>query len=251
MNRRILFLALVLFFTTQAVFIQPVDAAPQVTILSHSGYTDIVGFYHVVGEIHNTGDTPLEFVQITATFYDSSHIVVATSFTFSTLSVLLPGRKSPFEVLLIDSAQAAKVDHYALNAEYDVYLAEFPKGLEILSHSSYEDIVGFLHIVGEIKNTGASTATFVQVAAACYDESGTVVASAFTFSDPYDLAPDQVAPFEVLVLDEDQVDLVTSYSLTAESEQYAIVPEFQTLIFILSLLGSTAIIALLRKHTHV
>ena len=62
----------------------------------------------------NIGDAPASFVKITGTFYNSAGVVVATSFTYTALSVLLPGRKSPFEVLLVDTTQAAKVHNYSL-----------------------------------------------------------------------------------------------------------------------------------------
>lgn len=202
---------------------------PQIVILSHSGWLDSLGYYHVSGEVENIGDAPASFVKVTATFYNSTGVVIATSFTYTTLSVLLPGRKSPFEVLLVDTAQAAKVHHYSLSVTFSA-TSPILIGLEILSHSSYVDDVGVMHVVGEIKNIATGTATYVKIAATFYNSTGHVVATAFTYSDPSDLNPDQTAPFEVLLVYTNRVPLVDAYELTAESTQYALIPEFPSII---------------------
>ena len=44
------------------------------------------------------GNQTVNFVKVTATFYDSDDTVIATATTFTTISVLLPRRKSPFLV---------------------------------------------------------------------------------------------------------------------------------------------------------
>jgi hypothetical protein len=220
----------------------------QVSILSHSGWLDSLGYYHVSGEVENVGDAPASFVKVTATFYDSAGIVVATSFTYTTLSVLLPGRKSPFEVLLVDTTQAAKVHHYSLSVTFSA-TSPIPMGLEILSHSSYVDAVGYMHVVGEVENIATGTATYVKIAATFYNATGHVVATAFTYSDPSDLSPGQTAPFEVLLVYTNRVPLVDAYELTAESAQYALIPEFPSAL-ILSLFMLFAMFALvLRKKT--
>ena len=36
-------------------------------------------------------------------------------------------------------------------------------GLQILSHNSFTDSIGYLHVAGEIKNNYPSTATFVRI----------------------------------------------------------------------------------------
>ncbi len=66
-------------------------------ILSH--YSKIeYDYYEVVGEIQNTGDLNVEYVQIVATFYDSGGTVVGTDFTYTELDSLAPNQKSPFEL---------------------------------------------------------------------------------------------------------------------------------------------------------
>lgn len=197
-----------------------VQASGQVDILTHSGWLDSIGYYHVSGEVQNVGSGAVNYVEIVATFYNSSNVVVATDFTFTDVDVILPGRKSPFDVLLYDSTQSARVDHYSLAATYSTTNA-IPKVLEILSYSSYTDTYGYMHVVGEIRNNGAANATFVEVIATFYDSTGKVVVTDFTFANPYDLQPNQVAPFEVLLSHDQLVPLVSTYTLTAQSNEYA------------------------------
>jgi len=207
----------------------PANAVGPVNVLTHSGWLDSVGYYHVSGEVQNVGDGAVRFVKITATFYDSNSIVIAVDFTYTALSVILAGRKSPFEILLIDTGQALKVHHYSLSVAYSV-TSPIPMGLEMLSHSSYIDGVGYMHVVGEIKNVETSTATFVKIIATFYNSSGHAVATDFTYSDPYDINPSQTAPFQLLLIYANRVPLIASYALTAESNQYALVPEFPSFL---------------------
>ncbi len=224
----------------------PARAVAQVNILTHSGWLDTVGYYHVSGETQNGGDTAASLIKVTATFYDSGNTVVATDFTYTDLDILLPGRKSPFEVLLIDTTQAAKVDHYSLSLTFST-TSSIPTGLQILSSSSYTDAVNYMHVVGEIKNIESSAATLVKVVATFYDSGGTVVATDFTYSDPNEISPSQTAPFEVLLIYSNRVTLVASYALSAQSQQYATVPEFPTFLVLPLLIFLTMFAVLVKK----
>lgn len=252
-RNHIMFIFLVLFGSVLLVSLtSSANAVAQVTILSHSGYIDSLGWYNVVGEVQNSGDIHLKYVKITATFYDSNDVVVDTSFTFADINVLLVGRKSPFKVSLYNTEQSAKVDHYSLGVTYDIFELGKPEGLEILSSSSYVDTLGWMHVVGEIKNIGVYATTYVKVIAIFYDSTGKVVDCAFTFSDPHDLEADQKAPFEVPLMS-NRVPLVDSYELTAESDQYAIIPEFSSLIAWVVIIGVTTLLILLhakKLNTH-
>jgi len=256
--KKIFLMSMLLLLSTQ--FLVPVDAAGQAVILNnHTGYIDLTrlyrGLYHVIGEVQNTGDGALWLVKITATFYDSAGAVVATDFTFTMLWILHPGQKSPFDILLSDIAQSAKVDHYELEISYEQY-ESLPVGLEILSHSKYEDSIGYIHVVGEIKNIGDRDAHMVFIAATFYDSSGKVAGVAYTFSHPANLTAGQKAPFEVL-LEKDPVGkrVVATYVLEAQSEEYNIIPELPlaTLILPIAILLAVAVlrVRLLYKRNRV
>jgi len=90
----------------------PAEVEPQPTIqlLSHAPSTEY-GWFHVKGEVQNTGDRSAEFVEIIGTFYDAAGIVIACDFTFTELDVLAPGQKSPFDMGL---ELPGDLDHYDL-----------------------------------------------------------------------------------------------------------------------------------------
>ena len=74
------------------------------------------------------------------------------------------------------------------------------KDTEILSKSTHRDSLGWLHIVGEVTNTGVETLEFVKVIATIYDKDGTVIAVESTYTQPHTLKRGQVAPFEIVCM---------------------------------------------------
>ena len=135
---------------------------------------------------------------------------------------MLSSQKSPFEILL---SRDVAVDHYSLTVSYDTTTLYPYREFEILSHSSHKDSLGWLHVVGEIKNIGTQDATFVEVVCAFYDSQGTVIYAGFTFSDPYDLSVGQTAPFEILLLDKALSNKVDHYSLQFQCNEYTTPPD--------------------------
>ena len=91
-------------------------------------------------------------------------------------------------------------------------------GLEILSHNSFTDSIGYLHVVGEVQNNGPTNLQFVKVTSTFYDSNNQVVATDFTYTNPTDIGPRQKAPFELIlssasipITQIDHYNLVASY----------------------------------------
>jgi len=90
------------------VLVRPAYAYPNtgdnnVRIISHHGWFDCRGLYHVSGEVQNIGNDALK-VTVTATFYDKKGNEIVTHSTSDNsysviLNVLLPGRKTPFDIV--------------------------------------------------------------------------------------------------------------------------------------------------------
>lgn len=216
-------LFLLLLLATSPVYfsLKTVEAAG-IEILSHMGYLDSVGYYHIVGEVHNTGQQAVTSVKITAAYYNITSALITTRFEFTYLDILLSDRKSPFEITLTNYLDSAKVDHYTLDVTFSV-TAAILKRLKILEHSSFIDETQSLHIVGSIQNTGNSNATNAKVIATYYNMAGQAVAASLKYLDPerlLPLAPGETETFE-LILGEERASLVKSYELAAESNQYA------------------------------
>ncbi|MCJ7633250.1 FxLYD domain-containing protein [Candidatus Bathyarchaeota archaeon] len=242
----IIFVILLGFLIVFGGSVSRVDAAASTQILSHTGYLDSSGYYNVVEEILNSGDQALQYVKVTATFYNSTGAMVGTDYTYTTLDLVLAGRKSPFNLYLWDKGQSAKVHHYSLYASFST-TSPISQGLQILSNSSYTDGIGYLHIIGEIKNTGTIQATFVSVIATCYNSTGGVVATDYSYTSPTDLNPNQTAPYDISV-SSDRTPYVHHYVVSADSTQYAVVPEFNIITLVVTLIPITVALLFLNKR---
>ena len=211
-----------------AVSVQQVQAASGVTLVSHSMFYTSSNVLYVVGEVENTGDVATEFTKVNATFYDSENEVITTKVGYAEVDVLLPGKKSPFYVMLMEYDGSLDVESYELTVLWNESEETKEQVLEITSSSQSTDILDSLHVTGEIKNTGSTTATEVIVFATFYDSTGTVVGRSWEYAEPEDLASGQTGTFDVTLIYEEQIAKVASYSLTAESTEYAFIPEFPT-----------------------
>lgn len=219
-----------------------------VRIVSHSSFYNIFNTLWVVGEVANEGeDMATTFTEITATFYNATGQIVAVEVGYADLDILLTGRKSPFEVLLTETEGSLQVHNYTLTVSWSNYAAGKPIGLEILSNSSNIDETGYMHVTGVIKNIGTMPATFTEVMATFYDESGTVVGADSEYTEPLHLTPNQTGIFDVELIYTQQVMKVASYSLTAESIQYSIIPEFPSTISLLLLMLIISLLITLAK----
>ena len=217
----------------QQVYAYAYAGANGVRIISHNKWIDVVGQYHVSGEVENAGNIPLK-VTVTATFYDSKGNVIATRSTSDEkgviLNVLLPGRKSPFDIVAnpyLGSPPTELIDHYDLNLTYSPTNG-IPIGLRILSSKPTVELGISLRISGMIKNIADDWAGSTYVIASFYDSDGRVVAvvsewiggigpgdmRSFTISPPFYLS----SPF----WPSKSVVPAASYSLTAESEKDAV-----------------------------
>jgi len=247
MKRFLLVLVFAVLLFAMRVF--EVKASGLVVVLpNHTGWRDALGYYRVSGEVENIGNNAVKDAWITATFYDASGNTIGTAYEHAYLKVLLPGRKSPFEVLLTTAA-ASQVHHYSLSV-VATDTDPIPEGLEILSSSSYiESISGNLIVSGNIKNVASETAHTVKVIAAFYNESGYVVATSCSYLGSQDLGPNETASFDiVLYWNTNRVPLVTAYYLTAESVEYALVPEFPSIAVLSAFLVASLLFAVCTKR---
>jgi hypothetical protein len=96
---------------------QPLNKSNSLKILSQSSYTDTLGFFRVVGEVHNDTPNDVQFVQVTGTFYDTNNQVVGTQFTYTNPSNIAAGQKAPFEIILTSaSVPVSQIKRYSLTA---------------------------------------------------------------------------------------------------------------------------------------
>jgi len=220
------------------------NAWAEISVDNHQQFFTNDGALHIVGEIQNQFDVPLNQVDINVIMY-SGNEVVDTSSTSLLVNTIMPGMKAPFELVILGQ-NAKMVDNYSFETEYKVGQ---PKSQVIdvtESEISWDDF-GNLVITGTVVNRGEFTANAISVVATLYDENGDVAAVVTSQPSPDYIRSNDQAFFLVSVTDKSQANMVADYSLVAESEEYAAVPEFP-LGSILLLTGSVSAYVLLTRY---
>jgi len=196
----------------------------EVTIQNDQQYLGYDGTFHVVGEIENNLESPLNQVSVFVTLFDENNNVITTKETMSLVNIIMPEMRGPFDFVFTD-IKTDRVKSYSLDLDYSI---SEPKGqvMSITSSELSRDSHNNLIISGNVENKGDTTANTVAVIATLYDRNGNVAAVARTHPEPDYLGSDDDTFFVVSVLDKNQISGVTDYSIVAESEEYAAVPEF-------------------------
>lgn len=181
------------------------------------------GMLHIVGEIQNGFNAPINQIEIQAMVY-SEGVLLDTIKTTPMLNTIMPDMKNPFDILLPRNI-ASIVDEYSLNVSYKITQ---PKSqvIDITESEFTQDNFDNLMITGTVVNKGEITANTIVVVATLYDKTGNVAAVSKTHVEPDYLRVNEESFFFVSVPDKIQSNLIVDYSLVAESEEYTAVPEF-------------------------
>lgn len=182
------------------------------------------GALHIVGEIKNNLDVPLNQINIHVTLLDENKHLIAIRETSSLVNIIMPGMKGPFDLVLTND-EAKKMKSYSLELDYKV---SPPKNqvIDITESELSRDKYNNLLITGIVINRGDITANNVAVIATLYDNEGNVAAVSRVHPEPDYLRVDGNAFFLIVILDKIQTSGINDYTLIAESEEYAAVPEF-------------------------
>lgn len=205
------------------IFVIP-SAFAEVTIQNDQHYVGDDGVFHVVGEIQNGLESPLNQVNVFVTLYDETQNVIVTKEMRSLVNTIMPEMKGPFDFIFPD-IKPEQIQSYSLDFDYSI---SQPKDqvISITSSDMSRDNHNNIIISGNVENNGEFTANTVAVIATLYDRNGNVVGVSRTHPEPDYLGSDDDTFFVFTVLDKNQNSLVTDYSIVAESEEYAAVPEF-------------------------
>ena len=154
------------------LFIQPAFAA-DVLIQNDQPYIDDDGTLHIVGEIENNTNVPLNQIMITAKLLDDDGFQIGQVSGKSSTNVLMPGMNGAFDII-ITGYDLHSITNY--NLEFD-YKITNPKNqaIEIISSELKQDSQGNLVISGMLENQGEITANMINVVATLYDRDGNVV----------------------------------------------------------------------------
>ena len=221
------------------------SAWAEVSIQNDQHYIGSDGSLHIVGEIHNQLDMPLNQIDVHVTLYSENEIV-DTVRTSSLVNTIMPGMKGPFD-LVITGQKAQIIDDYTMEVNYKV---SSPKNqvIDVTSSDISRDKFDNLIITGTVVNNGESTANAISIVATLYDKEGNVAAVSKSLARPDYLRSNDEVFFLVPVTDKLQTTSVVDYNIVAESEEYAAAPEFP-LGTLLLLGGSVSAYVILTRYS--
>ncbi len=232
----------ILFFVILVTLCGIPAAWAEVTVHNDQQYIGNDGTMHIVGEIHNGFNAPLSQVSVLVSLFSSDNTPIESVKTESLVNTIMPGMRGPFD-LVISSNDAKQVEGYEIDLDYKI---SEPKSqvMDIANSEMTRDNLKNIIISGTVVNNGEITANTIAVIATLYDREGNVAAVSKIHPEPDFLRSDGKAYFFVPVTDKTQTNKVVSYSLVAESEEYAAVPEFPFSSMILLGASVSAYIAL-------
>lgn len=219
-------------------------AFADVYIQNDQQYIGDDGSIHIVGEIVNNLDIPLNQIHVQIDLFDENQQLIQTKETNSLVNTIMPGMKGPFD-LILTNGEAKNVNSYSMELNYQ---ASPPKSqvIDITESSLSRDNHNNLMITGTVANNGEITANMVSVIATLYDKQGNVAAVSRVNPEPDYLRAEDSAFFVLSVPDKIQTEEINDYTLIAESEEYVAVPEFPISTIILLILTLSAYIGVTR-----
>lgn len=95
----------------------------------------------------------------------------------------------------------------------------------VQNDSMWIDSASYLHIFGEVKNTGDVWLQYVKIVGTLRDSDGGIVDVVFSYTDTMYLPPNDVSPFDIIELDTAKSAKVQSYTLIVEQQEAAPIPQ--------------------------
>ena len=212
----------IIAFIPFLLFLQPAFA--DVFIQNDQPYIDDDGTLHIVGEIENNTNVPLNQIKITAKLLDGDGFQIGQISGDTSTNVLMPGMNSGFDII-ITGYDLHAITNYDLEFDYKI---TDPKNqaIEIISSELKRDSQGNLVISGMLENQGEITANMINVIATLYARDGNVVTISNVRIQPDFLSSGDSTFFIIPIHEKSQSVHAVDYTLIAESDEYAAVPEF-------------------------
>ena len=212
-----------LLFLIPLLLISPI-AYGEVSIQNDQKYVDSDGLLHIVGEIENNTSTPLNQIKISAILVDNNGNEVKNIVGETVSNIIMPEMKGAFDIL-IKNVNSESIGDYKLNLDYK--MAE-PKNqvIEISSTTLTKDAYNNTVITGILENKGDITANMIRVVATLYDRDGNVVTVSESYTKPDFLRAGDNSNFIIPIHEKSQSIHAVDYSISAESDEYVVVPEF-------------------------
>ena len=202
--------------------VQPAFA--DIFIQNDQQYVSNDGSLHIVGEIENNSNVPLNQIKITANLLDKNGFQIGQVSGNLINNVVMPGMNGAFDIIITGPDSRNTVDY---NLEFDYKITE-PKNqvIQITSSELNQDKQGNHIISGTLENNGEITANMINVIATLYDRDGNVVTISSVEMQPDFLRSGDTSFFIIPLHEKSQSIHAVDYTLNAESDEYTVVPEF-------------------------
>jgi len=199
-------------------------AYADVVIQNDQKYIDNDGLLHIIGEIENNLKVPLNQIQISATLIDENDANIDEIANSTISNIIMPEMKGAFDILIQD-VNGEEIKDYKLNLQYKIAQ---PKNqvIEISSSMLTKDNHNNTVITGILENRGDNTANMIKVIATLYDRDGNVATVSQIYTKPDFLRAGDSNSFIIPFHEKSQSIHAVDYSIIAESDEYAMVPEF-------------------------
>lgn len=171
-------------------------AFAQVEIVETVAYEGMIGPV-VIGVVENTGSSPVQYVEVISSFYDSADGFIGSGTGYAALEVLLPGEASPFTVMGVNVE--GELASYDATTQWMSATTTPPRPLTITSSRLQENVIGY-SVVGQIRNDGDTPLQYVEILATGYGQAGELAAIGTGYASLDVLQPGQTSPFEVLII---------------------------------------------------
>ena len=199
-----------------------IENSNPIQFISTSTYIDDLGNFHIIGEVNNTSTKSQTDIVITAFLSDTTNNSLVGNYSaFTSISTLRSGELSPFDIVIQNPQQIlGKFDFMEFSTTSQPALIEKPATLIINGSSLFLDSSGNPHITGNIINQGQSPEQFLNLVATFYDNSSLGVVGTQSFGlNVGSLANNQIAPFDIAIIDNKTKSQGAFYSLNVESMQ--------------------------------
>ncbi|HXV66065.1 MAG TPA: FxLYD domain-containing protein [Nitrosopumilaceae archaeon] len=204
----------------------------EVSIQNDQQYFSEDGTLHIVGEIQNNFNVPLNQINVQAELFSNGNLVEIVEIPLM-LNNIMPEMKAPFD-LVVSGKDAKNIDEYSLKIFHKL---TDPKSqvIDITTSDMKIDNSDNLLITGTVVNHGDFTANSIVIVATLYDKNGKVMTAHKTHVEPDYLRAGEDAFFFMSIPDKSFTNSIVDYSLVAESDEFTAVPEFP--------IGSTILLA--------
>ncbi|WP_144732357.1 hypothetical protein [Candidatus Nitrosocosmicus arcticus] len=191
-----------------------------IQIISTSTFIDDLGNFHVIGEVNNTSFDPQTDIVITTILSDTTNnVIVSNHSAFSSISTLRQTELSPFDIIIQDPQILGKFNFMEFSTTSQPAI-EKPANLVLNGSSAFFDNVGNPHVTGNIINQGQFPEQFLNLVATFYDNSSLGIVGTQSFGlNVANLTQNQMAPFDITILDNKTKSQGKFYSLNLDSVQ--------------------------------